>query len=376
MSLYVHIPFCVKKCNYCDFLSFPCSQEAQAQYTQALCYEIESLARVYGGYQVPTIFIGGGTPSAVDPMMIQKILFSLQKHFQIQPEAEISMEVNPGTVSEDALGIYSAAGINRLSIGLQSTEDEELKFLGRIHTYTDFLETYRQAVSVGFRNINIDLMSALPGQTPESYGGSLEKVLSLSPLPTHISAYSLIVEEGTLFHEMEKTGRLQLPSEEEERRMYEDTGRILGAAGYSRYEISNYAREGYECQHNKVYWTRKNYLGLGLGAASLIEEVRMENVSDFKSYLTDLREGKEVRTKRALERQEQMEEFMFLGLRLTEGVSAEVFRKSFGIGIEEVYKDVLLKHERNGLLQVGERICLTTKGMDVSNYVMSDFLFT
>ena len=281
LSLYVHIPFCVRKCLYCDFLSGPQSADVQEQYVEALCREIQETSPEYREFQVVSVFIGGGTPSVLQPEQTIRIMETMKNCFALTDTCEISMEMNPGTVTPEKMKAYRACGINRISIGLQSANDEELKALGRIHTYADFLKAYEMAVEAGFTNINVDLMSAIPEQTMDSYQETLRKVLALQPQPAHISAYSLIVEEGTPFYEQE----LNLPDEDTERRMYEITDDILRGAGYHRYEISNYAKEGKECFHNKVYWQRGNYLGLGIGSASLIRNVRFHNVTDISSYV-------------------------------------------------------------------------------------------
>ena len=281
LSLYLHIPFCVRKCLYCDFLSGSQSADMQEQYVEALCREIQETSPEYREYQVVSVFIGGGTPSVLLPEQTIRIMETLKSCFILTNTCEISMEMNPGTVTPEKMNVYRACGINRISIGLQSANDGELKALGRIHTYADFLKAYEMAVEAGFTNINVDLMSAIPEQTLKSYQETLQKVLALQPQPVHISAYSLIVEEGTPFYEQE----LNLPDEETERRMYEITDDILRKAGYHRYEISNYAKAGKECVHNKVYWQRGNYLGLGIGSASLIQNVRFHNVTDIWSYV-------------------------------------------------------------------------------------------
>ena len=281
LSLYLHIPFCVRKCLYCDFLSGPQSADVQEQYVEALCREIQETSPEYREFQVVSVFIGGGTPSVLLPEQTIRIMETLKSCFTLTDTCEISMEMNPGTVTPEKMNAYRACGINRISIGLQSANDGELKALGRIHTCADFLKAYEMAVEAGFTNINVDLMSAIPEQTLKSYQETLQKVLALQPQPVHISAYSLIVEEGTPFYEQE----LSLPDEETERRMYEITDDILRKAGYHRYEISNYAKAGKECVHNKVYWQRGNYLGLGIGSASLIQNVRFHNVTDISSYV-------------------------------------------------------------------------------------------
>ena len=348
---------------------------------RALIEEIEREAYKYNDYKVVSVFVGGGTPTSVEPDLLCEVIQTLKHNFSFAEDAEISMEANPGTVSLESLSKYREAGINRLSIGLQSANDTELKLLGRIHTYAEFENTYHMARKVGFDNINVDLMSALPGQTVEDYRTSLEKVLSLTPMPEHISAYSLIVEEGTLFYErygaekecLERTGmgQIELPSEEEEREMYMLTRTMLFEAGFKQYEISNYSRKGYECRHNKVYWERGNYVGFGLGAASMVENIRFQNISDLNVYLQT--ENK-VEDENSLSVEEQMEETMFLGLRLRSGVSRKLFLERFGTEINEVYGDVIAKNVRDGLLLDGEYVALTESGLDVSNYVMAQFL--
>lgn len=374
LSLYLHIPFCVRKCQYCDFLSFPGTEKQIEDYLETLLCEIIMQAPFYKDYEVQTIFFGGGTPSLLDGQMMKKIMGCLYANFHISEYAEISMEMNPGTADYANLCAYKEAGINRLSIGLQSAHDDQLKVLGRIHTYEQFISTYEAACKAGFQNINVDLMSALPGQTWESYLCSLKKVLALKPRPTHISAYSLIVEEGTPFYDMELQGELNLPTEEEERRMYEGTLEVLKEHGYQRYEISNYALDGYACRHNMVYWRRGDYLGLGLGAASLVSNIRWANERDRILYKERIKKGQLVEEKEILSIKEQMEEFMFLGLRLVQGVKKEDFLRCFGVTMEQVYGKVIKKHVQNGLLLEDESVYLTAKGLDVSNYVMADFL--
>lgn len=376
ISLYLHIPFCIRKCKYCDFLSFAGTEMQREEYVEMLLSEIALEAPFYQGYEVKTIFFGGGTPSLLSGEQMGRIMERLHADFYISKEPEISMEINPGTATLENLSAYKMAGINRLSIGLQSAVDEELLTLGRIHTYSQFLSTYQSAVKAGFTNINIDLMSALPGQSRESYLRSLNAVLDLTPRPTHISAYSLIIEEGTPFYDLYTQGKLNLPEEEEERAMYEETLKVLRAAGYDRYEISNYALPGYECRHNCVYWTGGDYLGLGLGAASYVNLCRWNNENDMKAYQSRLERKKQVGEKQHLSKSEQMEEFMFLGLRMTRGVSKKEFADIFGTDMESVYGKVIDKHVKDGLLVSAERIALTKKGLDVSNYVMADFLLS
>ena len=387
LSIYIHIPFCVRKCLYCDFLSGPACEGEIESYVNLLLEEIKEQSIFYGDHRVVSIFFGGGTPSLLPARETGRILQRVRDGFSVAEDAEITMECNPGTVTAEKLDNYITSGINRLSIGLQSADDEELARIGRIHDYGSFLETYRLAREASFRNINIDLMAGLPGQDLASYRKTLERVAALSP--EHISAYSLILEEGTSLYVNQKS--YTFPDEDEEREMYELTGRFLGEAGFHRYEISNYAKEGYECRHNKVYWRRGDYVGFGLGASSMVQNVRWKNPdsqADYAACVEKLKtEGKDdvpfVKMLRRtghfevqpLTRQEQMEEFMFLGLRLTNGVRKQDFQEKFGVPIETVYEKELEELQRDGLLIVEESVRLTPYGTDISNYVMAKFLF-
>lgn len=372
LGLYIHIPFCQKKCNYCDFLSAPATKQVQMAYMEAVQKEIKEKAIAYRDWCVDTIFIGGGTPTSVPYETIVEVMETVRTAFCIEKDCEITMECNPGTVTKEALLAYAAAGINRLSIGLQSADNKLLKTLGRIHTYEQFLENYTWAREAGFQNINVDIMSGLPGQTLSQYEDTLRKVTGLNV--EHISAYSLIVEEGTPFFKLYEEDKLKLPDEETEREMYYRTKDILKEAGLYRYEISNYARKGCECRHNVRYWVRKDYLGLGLGAASCIANTRYKNTEWMDEYLLENKymEKTEVQN---LSHSECMEEFMFLGLRMTEGVSKTKFFENFGTSMESVYGSVLSKLKEQGLIQEeGERVFLTEYGLDVSNRVWVEFL--
>ncbi|MBQ2101111.1 MAG: radical SAM family heme chaperone HemW [Lachnospiraceae bacterium] len=384
LMLYLHVPFCVRKCNYCDFLSFACTDETRSRYVDALCRELRERGREYSGRIVPSIFFGGGTPSLLSPAQLSKIMDCIRETFCVRADAEITMECNPGTVANlsqeqetEKLRGFRAAGINRLSIGLQSANDEELKLLGRIHDYQAFLKTYAIAREVGFTNVNVDLMNALPGQTLDTWKATLEKVLALKPMPEHLSVYSLIMEEGTQFAAWESQGKfegkLQIPSEELDREMYAYTGTRLREAGFSQYEISNYAREGYACQHNVGYWIRKDYLGIGLGAASLIDGVRYSNGTSLEEYLKDPLAGRE---EEILTRSDQIEEFAFLGLRMNCGIRRADFETSFGEAWDGYWSEIIRKNVADGLLEEdAEGIRLTDRGRDLGNYVFSQFLF-
>ena len=369
MEIYIHIPLCIRKCDYCDFLSGPSGPEEQADYVQALLREIQAVEEGEGR-SVSSIFIGGGTPSVLDERLLGDILREIRNRFKMEEDAEITIEVNPGTANIGKLQAYREMGINRLSIGLQSPEDRELKILGRIHNYGQFLETYQEARTVGFDNINIDLMSAIPDQTYEGWVKNLRTVAELEP--EHISAYSLIVEEGTPF----AARKLNLPDEDTEYNMYEATAQILKEYGFEQYEISNYARKGRECRHNVGYWTRQDYLGFGLGASSLYGKERFANTTDMKKYLENSKNPEKIReTEPSLTREDEMAEFMFLGLRMTKGISKADFQRCFGCTIESVYGEVLEKYESMELLlEKDGRIFLSREGIHVSNSIMAEFL--
>lgn len=369
LEIYVHIPFCVKKCDYCDFLSGPADEKRQGEYIKALLEEIENCAG-YENCTVVSVFIGGGTPTVIDAKWIDDILAKLREKFVFSIDAEITIEANPGTLSEKKLSLYKCCGINRISIGLQSADDEELKILGRIHTFEEFLESYRLARAAGFLNVNVDLMSAIPKQTYEKWVSNLRTVAALGP--EHISAYSLIVEEGTPFFERE----LELPDEDTEYRMYEDTAEILKEYGYEQYEISNYARKGFACRHNVGYWKRVNYLGFGLGAASLYGNVRYSNTEDMEEYLQYAKEPEKIRRNLTeLSEQDQQEEFMFLGLRMTDGISEKEFEEIFGRNLPERYRRILEKYTAEGFVEYRNgRWAFSRKGIHVSNQILAEFL--
>lgn len=395
LELYIHIPFCIKKCLYCDFLSFPANRKMQAEYMDQLRCEIASQGPWYADYLVTTVFIGGGTPSALEAEQITLLMQAVKRSFALAEEAEITIEANPGTQLSHKLPLYRQAGINRLSLGLQSAVNAELKILGRIHSFEDFLMGFQQARLAGFSNINVDVMSGIPGQTPENFKNTLRRVIMLKP--EHISAYSLIIEEGTPFGDYyggsegtkageEKKGQCPalegwpaLMDEEEDRKLYHLTKTVLEDAGYHRYEISNYARSGFACAHNIGYWTGKDYLGFGLGASSYVDGCRFANETDMKRYLLlDFSAGGLESLQQKMHRQsrrEQMEEFMFLGLRMTCGVSNVRFVQEFGVHMDSIYGEVIQKLLEEGLLlQEGATLRLSDWGIDVSNYVMRKFL--
>ena len=375
LGLYVHIPFCMKKCGYCDFLSWCGTVEEKEIYVQALLKEIESYREFAKGYRVSTVFFGGGSPSILEAEQTERILKKIQEIFELEKRPEITLEMNPGTVYRRKLRCYQENGVNRLSIGLQSVNNEKLKLLGRIHTYEEFLESYELARQTGFDNISVDLISSIPGQKLEEWKEELSVLAALSP--EHISVYQLILEEGTPFFEKYAEHPGALPEEEESREIYLWTGKFLKEQRYEQYEISNYAKPGRESRHNLKYWERGDYLGLGLGAASMVRNIRMSNTKDMNIYLERCGQPKTMREDvQFLEEARQMEEFMFLGLRKTRGVSRKEFRRTFGQELDMVYEKALHKCLENGMLKEHkDRIYLSQEGVLLSNLVLSEFLF-
>ena len=379
-GIYIHIPFCVHKCIYCDFLSAPADDAVKYAYTKALINEIRNTAdKQINDNQtrdkITSIFFGGGTPSVLPDGCIADILMAVRDCFDIEDDSEITMECNPGTVNESRLSEYRAAGVNRLSFGLQSADNNELKMLGRIHTFEQFVESFRLARKAGFNNINVDLMSAIPGQTEATLENTFDKVMALQP--EHISVYSLILEDGTyLADNIDKFP--PVPDEDEDRRMYHMTKERLHSAGYERYEISNYSRKGFECRHNLLYWNRGEYYGFGCSAAGFIGNERYSDIRDVKKYIElngdieKLHENIENLTK-----EDAIEEFMFLGLRKMAGVDVMDFQRRFGVPIENVYaKEIEHNVDKGLLIRQGDMLKLTEYGIDICNTVMSDFILT
>ena len=384
-GIYIHIPFCVHKCIYCDFLSAPADDAVKYAYTKALINEIRNMAdkqvidKQINDNQtrdkITSIFFGGGTPSVLPDGCIADILMAVRDCFDIEDDAEITMECNPGTVNESRLSEYRAAGVNRLSFGLQSADNNELKMLGRIHTFEQFVESFRLARKAGFNNINVDLMSAIPGQTEATLENTFDKVMALQP--EHISVYSLILEDGTyLADNIDKFP--PVPDEDEDWRMFHMTNERLHSAGYERYEISNYSRKGFECRHNLLYWNRGEYYGFGCSAAGFIGNERYSDIRDVKKYIElngdieKLHENIEILTK-----EDAIEEFMFLGLRKMAGVDVMDFQRRFGVPIENVYaKEIEHNVDKGLLIRQGDMLKLTEYGIDICNTVMSDFILT
>ena len=402
IGIYVHIPFCIQKCKYCDFLSSSYNNNDIGQREKALAYinALEKEIILYGykakEYKVSSIYIGGGTPSVIDTDLIGRIVRCINLNYHVEKDVEITMEANPATLLNKKLQDYKLIGINRISLGMQSTSNSELTKLGRVHSYEEFLENYYRLRECGFNNINIDVMSAIPNQSIGSYLETLEKVVKLNP--EHISSYSLIIEEGTYFYK--NKDKLNLVCEEDEREMYHLTKKVLQENGYNRYEISNYAKKGMESRHNSSYWTGQYYLGFGVGASSYFNETRFDRVRDIDKYIKfyntisidslvensknmqDILESCHKNIQKNIEyniehlsTKDKMEEFMFLGLRLIQGVSKKEFSRRFNKDINDVYGKVIDKYVNMKLMESdGDRVCLTDSGLDVSNVIFADML--
>lgn len=372
-GVYIHIPFCVRKCNYCDFLSWRAGESEREEYTRDLVREIGLSDRWFPEIdQVDSVFIGGGTPSILSAGQLQRICEALDRRFSIQEGCEFTIECNPGTADRHTFAACLNMGINRISFGLQSSVKKELQLLGRIHSYEEAERSFQEAREAGFQNINIDLMSGIPGQTIESYGRTLDRILHLEP--EHISAYSLIIEEGTPFYE--RYGEEPPVDEETDRQMYRTTGVRLSEYGYERYEISNYAKDGFACRHNLKYWSGGEYIGFGVGASSRVGNIRYHNEEDPAAYTKRIwQERRTADLEEALDREAQMSEFFFLGLRKTRGVNLTEFERLYGVSAFDIYGRQIRKLVEYGLLkQQGHQLYLTDYGLDVSNLVFCEFV--
>ncbi len=371
-GLYVHIPFCKKKCKYCDFISFSSCEEKVDEYIECLIKEIE--------YRkcdklVSTIYIGGGTPSLIDSKYISKILKTIYSNFNVLADCEITIEINPGTITEKKLIDYKDAGINRLSIGLQSTEDRILELIGRIHNYEDFCQTYEIARKVGFKNINVDLMLAIPTQTEEELIGSVNKIIKLNP--EHISLYSLILEDGTELEKLISKKMLELVDENTERMMYWKTKKILEKNGYNHYEISNFSKKGFESKHNVDCWNQEEYFGMGVSAHSYFQNRRFSNTEKLKQYIENLKNEKYEKNIEVHEEQDKsnkMKEFMMIGLRKIEGIKISDFERKFRINPLFYFRFEIDELTNKGLIEIDlDNIKLTSKGLDFANQVFELF---
>lgn len=385
LGIYVHIPFCRQKCKYCDFCSFEQIDELKQElYVDKLILEIENSfnlkskkyeeIKCFGidKRKVSTIYFGGGTPSIITKELIGKILEKIKEKFDVLDDAEITIEINPGTCNKEKLEYYKEIGINRLSIGLQSGEDRLLKLIGRIHIYEEFLKIYNEARDVGFKNINVDLMLALPTQTMDELVSSVIKVINLNP--EHISLYSLILEEGTILEKEISDGKIALVSEDLERKMYWKIKRLLEKNKYYQYEISNFSKKGYESKHNMNCWNQEEYIGFGLAAHSYINKIRYSNINDLNSYINlDLDKIYEILE--IQEKEDEVKEYMILGLRKIDGILISEFENKFGINPLLAFRFEIEKLTKEDLIEVDlNNIKLTQKGLDFANKVFLEFV--
>jgi oxygen-independent coproporphyrinogen-3 oxidase len=370
-SLYIHIPFCKRKCNYCDFPSYAGRESLVPEYIEALKSELGYYSSLYDKPSVKTIFVGGGTPTLLPEEQISSLFEAIAKDFNVLPDSEISFEANPGTVTKEKLKTLINSGVNRISLGAQTFNDTLLKKLGRIHLEHDIIDAYEMIRETGFKNINLDLIFALPGENINDWQNSLVKAVKLNP--EHISTYNLQIEEGTPFYTEKLEGGLLMPEEEEELKMYKIAIAFLNENGYKQYEISNFAREGFECAHNKAYWTMQDYIGIGAGAHSFINNIRIENTPFLEKYLT--KDFSAIKTEHVNTKKENMQEMIFLGLRLKKGFNLNDFTRRFGIGFREIYKKELADLTDEGLIEMsGKNVRLTENGLYLANEVFKRFL--
>lgn len=374
-GIYIHIPFCSKKCNYCDFISFSCDEKIWEKYVNALIKEIRN-KKIDNSKKVTTIYFGGGTPSIIDSKYIKKIMDEIKNKFILDKNIEITIELNPGTITKEKLIDYKNIGINRLSIGLQSAENRILKLIGRIHTYENFIDTYNLAKEIGFTNINVDLMLAIPTQNMDELLSSLNKVIKLNP--NHISIYSLIIEDGTKIQESLENGNLEYVDEKIERKMYWKTKRILEKNGYSHYEISNFAKKNFESKHNLDCWNQEEYIGFGIAAHSYLNNKRFSNISNLDKYMRNIEKeeyDKNIEIHEEQTHQGKMREFMMIGLRKIDGISISEFERKFRISPLFYFRFEINKLVKEELLEVDlDNIRLTNKGLNFANIVFEEFV--
>lgn len=375
IGIYIHIPFCIQKCYYCDFCSFDKLQNKQAEYVDALIKEIKNTHNK-NELLIKTVYIGGGTPSILNANEIKKVIATIKTNFLLSKDCEITIEMNPGTVTKEKLEIYKDSGINRLSIGLQSTNDEILKELGRIHNYKQFEDIYEKARAIGFNNINVDLMIGLPNQTIDNVSKSLKDVIQKNP--EHISVYSLILEDNTKLKNLIEEGKLSLPDEDAERIMYWTVKDTLEENGYNHYEISNFSKLGYESKHNTDCWNQKEYIGFGIAAHSYFNNIRYSNICDINEYVKNINSKnfeKNIIIHEIQEEEDKMNEYMILGLRMIEGINKQVFKEKFSRNVNDVYKKSIEKLINLELISDEKGIIkLTKKGIDFANIVWEEFV--
>lgn len=373
-AAYVHVPFCLSKCHYCDFNSYPGMESLFDAYVRAVLTEIDRERVPPEAPPLETVYVGGGTPTLLAPSALAALLRALADKFGLSDIAEVSVEANPGTVDVSGLASLRAAGFNRISIGVQSLDDGFLGRLGRVHTGQQAVDAFRAARSAGFENVSLDLIFALPGQSLSQWINTLETAVSLGP--EHISAYELTIEEGTRFGEIYAQGSPDLPSEEEQLRMYEAACDVLSPAGYERYEVSNYARPGFTCRHNMAYWRNEPYYGFGAGATGCVDGVRAKRVSDPAEYVQALSRGVSViESWEKLEGKAALAETVIQWLRLTEGINLSEFADRFGAQLPSVFPDQVSKLVHRGLLEMDQsHLRVTGQGLLLLNIVASEFL--
>lgn len=381
LMLYIHIPFCQQKCNYCDFVSFHANYDTIDKYILKLLSEIEYKSYIAKNYIISSIYIGGGTPSIIDKKYIRFILESIRNHYNLSNDIEITIESNPNSLNLDKLNLYFESGINRLSIGLQSANDNELKMLGRIHNYSDFLDSYDSAIHVGFKNINIDLINGIPGQSAESFKKTLKQIMMLNI--KHVSIYNLIIEDNTPFKTMLAENKITLPLETEILKMDAITKELTTYYRLNRYEISNYAKKGFECRHNLGYWSDIPYLGFGLNASSYFNNARFKNKTNLNNYLSlnynKYLIGNDKKSYydeiKVIDSAEHMKEYIMLAFRKTSGIDIANFKEIFNENFEEKFKSQIKYYQSLELLYKNENnYYLSDKGLDVSNKIISDFI--
>lgn len=372
LGIYIHIPFCVKKCGYCDFYSVKWDEESENKYIHSAINEIKSYNELSSKYVVDSIYIGGGTPSIINPKNLEKIISTIRCLFTVEENSEISMEANPNSLWEN-IKTYGEIGINRLSIGIQSLNDNILKRIGRIHNSKEALQAIDRAISFGFENINADVMFNIPGQTVDDINDTISKLVTKQI--RHISFYSLKLEEGTPMYLLKKNKKIVMPEEDLEREMYYAGRNIMEKHGLMQYEISNFSVKGYECRHNLKYWKQEEYIGIGPSAHSFLGNVRFSNPSDLTEYITSGENG--VFERNTLEEMDENDikfEYIMLRLRLTEGLKFADFKNKFSIDFKEAYKEQIKHLTENNLIESNDdAIRLTKRGMDVSNYVLAQF---
>lgn len=374
LGLYIHVPFCAQKCYYCDFNSYKINSNQKKEYLINIEREMKFYKGEFKDKCFDTVFFGGGTPSILTVDELKELVNNINENFNIKKDAEITIECNPGTINREKLEAMKKMGINRLSIGLQATQNYHLKSIGRIHTYEEFEKNYYDALDIGFKNINIDLMYALPNQKTQEWKDTLDKIIKLNP--SHISAYSLILEEGTKLYDMYQNKEFELLDEDTDINMYNYTIDILKRHGYNQYEISNYSKEDLECKHNIIYWKCDNYLGLGPGASGFIGDTRYSNIEDICEYNKCIMQNiRPVSEEIELTKKDKIEEFIFMGLRMNEGINIDVFKERFDTDFYDIYQEVMDKLLKRELVRFdGKNISLTQKGREISNSVFIEFL--